>query len=98
MMASAKAANPFRESRLIGELPSRAFEARRLIEVDPYRLSIALHSLAVALVGAKTNGMLNGTLEHFPWAVASPMSLPQEFVDAFDVETLKAALYLNSIS
>jgi hypothetical protein len=54
--------------------------------------------LALPLVSAKTKGVLYGTLEHFPWAIAGPMSLPQEFVDEFDVETLKAALYFNSIS
>ncbi|HEY6620905.1 MAG TPA: hypothetical protein VIY68_15270 [Steroidobacteraceae bacterium] len=53
--------------------------------------------LAFLFVSAKTKGVLNGTLEHFTWAVASPMSLPQEFVDEFDVETLKTALYLNPI-
>jgi hypothetical protein len=51
--------------------------------------------LALPHVSTKTKRVLYRTLEHVPCAVSSPVSLPQEFVNEFDVQTPKAALYLD---
>jgi eukaryotic-like serine/threonine-protein kinase len=70
-------------------------------DIGPYRLirQLGAGGMATVWLAERSDGLLRRQVAlKLPHAVASPVSLPQEFVDEFDVETLNAALYHNFIS